>query len=104
MKAALAYVMIDHVGRRSVPWAWINHVAWDRIGFQERSALVKAFLQRVAEQGSAGAVEWSKKVYAASALYAAHFVPYPRRVDMMAWRFRDDISLSNISEVAEVQI
>lgn len=104
LRAALAYVVIDHVGRKAVPWAWINHLAWDQLSLRERIVFLNTFLNQAAEQGCAGAVEWSKQVYPTAALYAAHFVPYPRRVDMMAWRFRDDISLSNIPAVAEVQI
>ena len=104
IRAGLAYVTVDHVGRQSVPWAWLNHVAWDRLRLRERIAFLNQFLRRVSGEGCAGVVEWSKQVYPTAALYAAHFVPYPRRVDMMGWRFRDDISLAEIPEVYEVQI
>jgi hypothetical protein len=87
-----------------VPWAWVNHVAWDELGFRERRTLVRAFLVRAQKEGCAGIVEWSKRCYPAAALYAERFLPYPRQVDMMAWRFRDDISLSGIPAVYEVQI
>ena len=104
VKGVLAYVIIEHVGREKVPWAWINHLVWDELSFAERVSLLQIFLQQAFCQGCAGVVEWSKKVYPTSALYAARFVPYPRQVDMMAWRFRDDISLNNIPQVYEVQI
>ena len=104
VQGVLAYVIIEHVGRKKVPWAWINHLAWDELSFRERLALVKSFLRAAFEQGCAGVVEWSKQVYPNSALYAARFVPYPRQVDMMAWRFRDDFSLAAIPDVYEVQI
>jgi hypothetical protein len=100
----LAYVTIDHIGRKKVPWAWINHLYWQGLDLKERLSFIKTFLIRASEDGCAGVVEWSKKAYPATALYASRFVPYPRQVDMMAWRFTDEISLSNISDVYEVQI
>jgi GNAT superfamily N-acetyltransferase len=104
VQAVLAYVIVEHVGRKRVPWAWINHVVWDELSFPERVSLLKSFLRQAHEQGCAGVVEWSKQVYPNRALYAARFVPYPRQVDLMAWRFRQDISLAGIPDVYEVQI
>jgi hypothetical protein len=104
IEAALAWVVIEHVGRQKVPWAWINHVAWDRLSFSERRALLRAFLIEARAQGCAGVVEWSKNVYPVAALYAERFVPYPRAVNMMAWRFRDEFTLAGIPDVYEVQI
>ncbi len=104
IKGALSYVIVEHVGKKAAPWAWINHVAWDGLSLRERLMLLNAFLCRAAKEGCAGSIEWSKNVYPKGALYMARFVPYPRQVDMMAWRFRDDISLSGIPEVYEVQI
>ena len=104
IRAALAYVVVDHVGRQTVPWAWINYLAWEEASLSERGVLLRDFLDRVRQQGCAGVIEWSKKVYPAAALYLNHFVPYPRRVDMMAWRFREDVALTGIPEVFEVQI
>ena len=101
---ALAYVVIEHIGRKKVPWAWINHVAWDGLGFRERRGLLRSFLLRARDEGCAGVVEWSKSVYPTAALYASRFVPYPRAVNLMAWRFCDDVSLSGIEDVYEVQI
>jgi hypothetical protein len=101
---ALAYAIVEHVGREKVPWAWINHVAWDGLAWKERRSLLASFLAHVHAAGCAGAVEWSKRCYPAAALYAGRFVPYPRRVDMMAWRFSNSISLTNIPDVYEVQI
>jgi hypothetical protein len=101
---ALAWVVIDHVGRQKVPWAWINHVAWDALSFSERRGLLRSFLLRATEQGCAGVVEWSKSVYPMAALYASRFVPYPRAVNMMAWRFCEGLSLAGIEDVYEVQI
>jgi len=104
IRGVLAYVLVEHVGRKRVPWAWINHVAWDDLSGPERRSFVKSFLQVAHRQGCAGVVEWSKQVYPNAALYAARFVPYPRQVDLMAWRFRPDISLTGIPDVYEVQI
>ncbi len=104
IKGVLAYALVEHVGALRVPWAWINHVYWEELAIRERMCLVKTFMARAHEQGAAGVVEWQKRVYPVSALYCCRFVPYPRQVDMMAWRFRDDISLSDIPEVYEVQI
>lgn len=104
VKGVIAYVVVDHVGRTNVPWAWINHVSWDLLSFGERLSFIKGFLMRAHERRCAGVVEFAKHAYPAGALYAARFVPYPRRVDMMAWRFREDITLQNIPDVYEVQI
>jgi hypothetical protein len=100
----IACVMVDHVGKKVVPWAWINHVCWDDLSFSERRSFLRTFIIRASQEGCAGVVEWSKKVYPTAALYALRFVPYPRQVDMTAWRFRDDISLAGIPDVYEVQI
>lgn len=104
LRAALAYVMIDHAGKTTAPWAWINHLAWDQLSLAERKSLLNSFLVEAEKRGAAGVVEWSKKTYPTFALYASRFAPYPRRVDMMAWRFREDISLSGISGVYEIQL
>ena len=104
IKGVLAYVLVEHVGEMRVPWAWINHVYWGGLSFRERVLLVKSFMAKAREQGAAGVVEWQKNTYPVSALYGCRFVPYPRKVDMMAWRFRKDISLSGIPDVYEVQI
>lgn len=100
----LAFVVIDHVGRRAVPWAWINHLAWNDLWFGERRSFIRTFLRIAGEAGCAGVVEWSKNVYPTAALYAARFVPYPRSVNMMAWSFTSGLSLSHIPDVYEVQI
>jgi hypothetical protein len=104
IRGVMAYVTVEHVGKTSVPWAWLNHVAWDGLSLGERIRFAGSFLAIAAEAGHAGVVEWSKHTYPALALYASRFVPYPRRVDMMGWRFRDDMRLSDIREVYEVQI
>ncbi len=100
----LAWSCVDHMGRKTVPWAWINHVAWDALSFSERRSLVKCFLHRAHQDGHAGVVEWSKNCYPTAALYASRFVPYPRQIDLTAWSFRDELTLQAIPDVYEVQI
>lgn len=100
----LAWISVDHVGRRVVPWAWLNHVCWDALRFGERRAFLEAFGAAALAQGCAGVIEWNKGYYPSAALYAARFFPYPRQVDFMAWRFGDGFSVAGIPDVAEIQL
>lgn len=104
IEGILAWVSVDHVGRRAVPWAWLNHVCWGQLPFAARRRFLAAFAWTAHTQGAAGVIEWNKGYYPAGALYASRFFPYPRQIDFMAWRFRGDFSLAGIRDVAEIQL
>ena len=104
IKGVIASVTVDHVGRKTVPWSWVNHVWWDELSLSERFSFTRSYLLDATARGHAGVVEWTKNTYPTAALYLSRFVPYPRSVDMMSWRFRNDITLSDIPDVYEVQI
>lgn len=100
----LGWINVDHVGRRAVPWAWLNHVCWDALRFGERRAFLDAFGAAARAQGCAGVIEWNKGYYPSGALYASRYFPYPRQIDFMAWRLTDGLDLAGIRDVAEIQL
>lgn len=104
LEGVLGWVVVDHVGRRAVPWAWLNHVCWGSLSFGDRRRFLAAFAWAAHAQGCAGVIEWNKGYYPSAALYASRFFPYPRQVSFMAWRFRPELDLAGIRDVAEIQL
>lgn len=104
IRGFINWAMVDHVGRLTQSWAWLNHLSFGDLGANERRELVRTFLIRAREQGAAGVVEWAKNFYPKGPLWRNRFIPYPRSVDMLAWVFRQGLDLSNIPDVYELQI
>lgn len=100
----LGWMAVDHVGRRAVPWAWLNHVCWDALRPRERRTFLDSFGAAALAQGCAGVIEWNKGYYPSGALYASRYFPYPRQIDFMAWRFAEGLDLAGIRDVAEIQL
>jgi hypothetical protein len=104
IRGLINWVIVDHVGKFTQPWAWINNVylhGLDRAGQRE---LVRAFLLKVREQGAAGVVEWFKNYYPKRALWTNRFIPFPRGMDMIAWDFNHKLNLTGVSDVFEIMI
>jgi len=104
LRGFINWAMVEHVGFKPMPWAWLNHICFGDMDNRERSELVRAFLIRAHQLGAAGVVEWAKNYYNKKPLWKNRFIPYPRSVDMLAWTFRPQLDLSGIPDVFEVQI
>jgi hypothetical protein len=104
IQALINFIYHDHLGKGRERWAWINHLAYPELTPQERVDFIRAFLCYVRDNDCIGAIEWTKKYYPMKPLYRAGFFPYFRSVNMVSMTFNPDISLSNISDVYEIQI
>jgi hypothetical protein len=94
----------QHIGKSTERWAWVNHVAYPGLSGKERLDFVESFLSHIRGLDCVGAVEWTKKYYPMAPFYRAHFFPYFRAVNMLAWNFNPALNLENIPEVYELQI
>ncbi len=104
VEGLINFIYHDHLGKKKERWAWINHVAFPSLSSRERKQFVEAFLCHIQDAGCLGAVEWTRKYYPMEALYRNRFFPYFRQVNMVAWIFNQEISLTKIPVVYEVQI
>ncbi len=104
VQGAINFILHDHLGRTRERWAWVNHVAYSSLNPREQAGFVHAFLSHVRSLGGIGAVEWTKGYYSPSALYRAHFFPYPRAVDLYSWTFNPELSLSGIRACNEIVV
>ena len=104
VEGLINFIYHDHLGKTKERWAWINHMAYPTLSSRERRRFVEAFLCYIQDAGCLGAVEWARKYYPMEPLYRNRFFPYFRYVNMVAWIFNHDISLTKIPAVYEVQI
>jgi GNAT superfamily N-acetyltransferase len=104
VEGLINFIYHDHLGKTKERWAWINHVAYPALSNRDRKQFVEAFLCYIQESGCLGAVEWTRKYYPMEPLYRNRFFPYFRQVNMVAWIFNQEISLTKIPAVYEVQI
>ena len=103
-RGAINFLLHDHLGRTRERWAWVNHVAYDALSFQERGTFVQTFLGHVRDLGCIGVIEWTKGYYSQSAFYRAHFFPYFRAVDLYSWTFNPELSLACLRECNEIVV
>lgn len=85
-------------------WAWINHVAFPDLSPAERTALLRAYLARVRDDGDIGTVDFTKRGWPAGPFFRARFIPYPRSVSLVSWTFNPSISPAGIPVVSEIQV
>jgi hypothetical protein len=104
VEGLINFIYHDHLGKTKERWAWINHVAYPGLSGRERRRFVEAFLCYIQDAGCLGSVEWTRKYYPMEPLYRNRFFPYFRYVNIVAWTFNPDISLTKIPAVYEVQI
>jgi hypothetical protein len=104
IRGLINWALIDHVGRQTQPWAWLNHLSFGDLNSNEQREFVCSFLIEAKQQNAAGVIEWAKNYYPKKPLWYNHFIPYPRSVDMLAWVFRAGLDLSDIPDVFELQI
>jgi len=104
IQGLLNWAFHEHLGKTKERWAWVNHVAYPGLSGKERLDFVQTFLTYIHKLDCVGALEWTKKYYPMTPFYRAHFFPYFRAVNMLAWNFNPALNLKNIPEVYEVQI
>lgn len=104
VEGLINFIYHDHLGKTKERWAWINHVAYPALSSRERRRFVEAFLCYIQDAGCLGVVEWTRKYYPMEPLYRNRFFPYFRQVNLVAWIFNQEISLTKIPAVYEVQI
>lgn len=104
IRGLINWVLIDHVGKITQPWAWLNHIYLDDLNPNEQSKLVRAFLMKAKQQGVAAVLEWFKNYYPKMPLWKNRFVPVPRYQDVIAGVFNPKLDLSGIPDVFEIML
>jgi hypothetical protein len=92
------------MGKRTVPYAWINHVAYPDLSRAERAAFLRAYLTRIKADGFAATIDFTKRGWTAGPFTRARFFPFPRAVNLVSWTFNPAISLAGIPVVYEIQV
>ena len=70
----------------------------------DRTAFLRAYLNRIREEGFIATVDFGKRGWPAGPFYRARFIPYPRAVNLVSWTFNPAISLAGIPVVYEIQV
>jgi hypothetical protein len=104
IRGLVNWVLIDHVGKITQPWAWLNHIYWDGLNGKEQSERVRAFLLKAREQGAAAVLEWFKNYYPKMPLWKNRFVPIPRYLDVIAGVFNPNLDLTDIPDMFEIML
>jgi hypothetical protein len=63
IRGLINWVVLEHMGRITVPWAWLSHVYLGGLEDKEKSEFIRAFLLKAKEQGNVGVVEFFKNYY-----------------------------------------
>jgi hypothetical protein len=104
VQALINFVRHDQMGKRTVPYAWINHVAYPDLSRAERAAFLRAYLTRIKADGFAATIDFTKRGWTSGPFYRARFFPFPRAVNLVSWTFNPAISLAGIPVVYEIQV
>jgi hypothetical protein len=104
VRAMINFIRHDQLGRSVERYAWINHVAFPDLSGRERTAFLRAYLNRIREEGFIATVDFGKRGWPAGPFYRARFIPYPRAVNLVSWTFNPEISLAGIPVVYEIQV
>jgi GNAT superfamily N-acetyltransferase len=104
VRAMINFIRHDQLGRSVERYAWINHVAFPDLSGRERTAFLRAYLNRIREEGFISTVDFGKRGRPAGPFYRARFIPYPRAVNLVSWTFNPEISLAGIPVVYEIQV
>ena len=104
VRAMINYISHDQLGRAVERYAWINHVAFPDLAPSERTAFLRAYLDRIRADGFVATVDFNKRGWPAGPFYRARFIPYPRAVNLVSWTFNPKISLAGIPVVYEIQV
>ena len=104
VQAMINYVKHDQLGKQVERYAWINHVAFPDLAPAERAAFLRAYLIRIREEGFIATVDFNKRGWPVGPFYRAHFIPYPRSVNLVSWTFNPEIVLAGIPVVYEIQV
>ncbi len=104
VRAMINFIRHDQLGRTVERYAWINHVAFPDLSGRERTAFLRAYLNRIREEGFIATVDFGKRGWPAGPFYRARFIPYPRAVNLVSWTFNPEISIAGIPVVYEIQV
>lgn len=104
LRGFINWVLIDHIGKTTVPWAWLNHVSLSELQPKEQSELVRAFLLQAKAQGVAAVLEWFRNYYPKTALWKNRFLPVPRYQNVIAGVFNPRLNLNHIPDLFEVML
>ncbi len=104
VQALINYIRHDQLGKSIERYAWINHVAFPDLSRNDRTAFLRAYLNRIREEGFIATVDFGKRGWPAGPFYRARFIPYPRAVNLVSWTFNPAISLAGIPVVYEIQV
>ena len=99
------YTQLDLVSPRiKNRWAWLDFLYWKGLGSREKKALIAGLYDDAADKGCQSVMEWNKGYYSTLPLYRSRFVAYPRYLDLCAWVFNPQLSLSGIKSVFTEQL
>lgn len=104
LQALINFVQHDQLGKSIERYAWINHVAFPDLSPRDRTAFLRAYLNRIREEGFIATVDFGKRGWPAGPFYRSRFIPYPRAVNLVSWTFNPEISLAGIPVVYEIQV
>ena len=104
VQALINYIRHDQLGKSIERYAWINHVAFPDLSPRDRTAFLRAYLNRIRIDGFIATVDFGKRGWPAGPFYRSRFIPYPRAVNLVSWTFNPAISLAGIPVVYEIQV
>lgn len=104
VQALINFVQHDQLGKSVERYAWINHVAFPDLSGRDQAAFLRAYLNRIREEGFIATIDFNKRGWPAGPFYRARFIPYPRAVNLVSWTFNPTISLAGIPVVYEIQV
>jgi len=104
IRGLINWVLIDHVGKTTHPWAWLNHVYLAGLQPKQQSELVRAFLLQAKAQGAAAVLEWFKNYYSKMPLWKNRFLPVFRRMDVITGVFNPKLHLTKIPDMFEIML
>ena len=104
IQALINFVQHDQLGKSVERYAWINHVAFPDLSPHDRTAFLRAYLDRIRKEGFIATIDFGKRGWPAGPFYRAGFIPYPRAVNLVSWTFNPAISLAGIPVVYEIQV
>jgi GNAT superfamily N-acetyltransferase len=104
VRAMIAFVIHDQIGRTVERYAWINHVAFGDLTSAERVAFLRAYLVRIRADGFVATVDFGKRGWPSGPFWRARFIPYPRAVRLVSLTFNPELSLAAIPVVYEIQV
>ena len=96
--------MVKHIGLVDGYFGWLNHLHYELLSKREKNALIAGFLANAADNGCICILEWNKNYYDKMALWRNKFIPYPKVLRLIAWKFNTNIPMVNLDAFYEQHI